>query len=332
MDTFHNMRVFLRVVDAGSFTGAAQRLHSTTAQVSRSVSDLESHLRTRLLNRTTRRLALTEAGERYLHRCEQILACVDQAEGEAADSHARPSGKLKVHAMTSFGQHYLIPAINAYQQRYPDVRVELTLSHHLPDLIEEGFDISLTVAAGLPDSSLVSQQLGSGFSIACASPDYLRARGVPLTPAELREHTCLQMVTTVFAADTWRFDGPNGEETFSPSNTAFRINNAEALAVAVSKGMGVGVVPIYSAIAGLRSGELVRILPDYVSQRMTIHALYPSRQYVDSKVRTWVEFLREYLPVVLDNDKAELCNFACAQPLDIPAVSDVEQTTDALGV
>ncbi|MEK7968508.1 LysR family transcriptional regulator, partial [Burkholderia contaminans] len=117
MDTLQNMRVFVRVVDAGSFTAAVQQMNSTTAYASRAVSDLEAHLRTRLLNRTTRRIALTEAGERYLQRCEQILAYVDQAEAEAGDAHARPSGKLKVHCFTSLGQHYLVPAIARYRER-----------------------------------------------------------------------------------------------------------------------------------------------------------------------------------------------------------------------
>jgi DNA-binding transcriptional LysR family regulator len=122
MDTLQSMRAFVRVVEAGSFTGAAQHLNTTIAYASRAVSDLEAHLRTRLLNRTTRRIALTEAGERYLHRCAQILAYVDQAEAEAGDAHARPSGKLRVHATTSFGQHYVVPAVGRYQQLYPRCR------------------------------------------------------------------------------------------------------------------------------------------------------------------------------------------------------------------
>ena len=155
MDTLQNMRVFVRVVEAGSFTGAAQHLNTTTAYASRAVSDLEAHLRTRLLNRTTRRIALTEAGERYLQRCEQILAYVDQAEAEAGDAHARPSGKLKVHAMTSFGQHYVVPAVGRYQQQYPDVHVELTLAQRMPDLLDEGYDVSVVLASDLPVSGLV---------------------------------------------------------------------------------------------------------------------------------------------------------------------------------
>jgi DNA-binding transcriptional LysR family regulator len=299
------------VVEAGSFTGAAQHLNTTTAYASRAVSDLEAHLRTRLLNRTTRRIALTEAGERYLQRCEQILAYVDQAEAEAGDAHARPAGKLKVHAMTSFGQHYVVPAVGLYQERYPEVQIELTLAQRMPDLLDEGFDVSLTLAtSGLPDSGLVSQRLGSAFSIVCASPGYLERHGVPQTPADLAQHTCMQMVTPVFPTDKWTFDGPNGEETVALGSSRFQVNVAEAMAVAVSRGMGIGLIPIYSAISGLRSGNLVWLLPEYTSQEMNLYALYPSRQYLDAKIRTWVEFLRDELPATLAADQEELRQFA----------------------
>ncbi|MGH8779432.1 LysR family transcriptional regulator [Paraburkholderia sp.] len=310
MDTLQNMRVFVRVVEAGSFTGAAQHLNATTAYASRAVSDLEAHLRTRLLNRTTRRIALTEAGERYLQRCEQILAYVDQAEAEASDAHARPSGKLKVHSMTSFGQHYVVPAVGRYQQRYPDVQVELTLAQRMPDLLDEGFDVSLTLATGLPDSGLVSQRLGAAFSIACASPGYLERYGVPQAPADLKDHVCLRMVTPVFPTDEWTFDGPDGQQTVVLGQSTFQVNFAEALVVAVREGMGIGLIPLYSAIAGLRSGDLVWVLPAYTSQDMNLYALYPSRQYLDAKIRTWVEFLRDELPATFAADHDELRRFA----------------------
>ncbi|HEY1998317.1 LysR family transcriptional regulator [Paraburkholderia sp.] len=302
MDTLQKMRVLVRVVEAGSFTAAAQRLNTTTAYASRAVSDLEAHLRTRLLNRTTRRIALTEAGERYLQRCEEILAYVDQAEAEASDAHARPSGKLKVHAMTGIGQHCVVPSVGRYQQRYPDVTVELTLAQRAPDLLDEGYDVALVLAEDLPDSGLVSQRLASTFSVACASPAYVARNGMPRVPAELGSHACLQTVTPIFPIDEWTFYGPNGEEECSLGATTFRVNVAEALAVAVGEGMGIGLLPSYSAINGLRSGELVRVLPEYTSQHLNVYALYPSRQYLDAKIRTWVEFLREELPGALANE------------------------------
>ncbi|WP_153100560.1 LysR family transcriptional regulator [Paraburkholderia hayleyella] len=310
MDTLQNMRVFVRVVEAGSFTGAAQHLNTTTAYASRAVSDLEAHLRTRLLNRTTRRIALTEAGAHYLQRCEQILAYVDQAEAEAGDAHARPSGRLRVHSMTSCGQHYIVPAVGHYQQRYPDVQIELTLAQRAPDLLDEGYDVALVLAQTLPDSGLVSQRLGTVFSIACASPDYLERHGVPQTPADLAEHTCLQMVTPIYPSNEWVFSGPNGQESFTLASAAFKVNVAEAMAVATCEGMGVSVLPVFSAISRFRSGELVWILPQYTLQEMNLYALYPSRQYLDAKIRTWVEFLRDELPATLAAEQEELRLFA----------------------
>lgn len=306
MDTLQKMRVLIRVVEAGSFTAAAQHLNTTTAYASRAVSDLETHLRTRLLNRTTRRLALTEAGERYLHHCEQILAYVDEAEAEASDTVTYPSGKLRVHAMTGIGQHCVVPLVGRYRQRYPDVKVELTLAQRVPDLLDEGYDIALVLAGELPDSGLISQRIGSTFSVACASPAYLERHGAPAVPADLGTHTCLQTVTPAFPVDEWAFQGPGGRETFVLGATKFRVNMADALAVAVAEGMGISVLPLYSAIEGLRSGELVRILPEYTSQHLNIYAVYPSRLYLDAKIRSYVEFLREELPATLGGSCSEV--------------------------
>jgi DNA-binding transcriptional LysR family regulator len=310
MDTLQNMRVFVRVVEAGSFTAAAQHLNTTTAYASRAVSDLEAHLRTRLLNRTTRRIALTEAGERYLQRCEQILAYVDQAEAEASDAHARPSGKLKVHSMTGFGQHYVVPMISRYQARHPSVQVDLTLAQRMPDLLDEGYDVSVVLASDLPDSGLVSQRLGTVFSIACASPDYIAKHGAPHVLSDLVRHTCLHLVTPVFPPGRWLFDGPNGPETVSLGSTTFSVNVADAMGVAIREGMGIGVLPTSSALAGMRAGTLVRVLPQYTMQNLHVYALYPSRQYLDAKIRTWVEFLRDELPAILAADAESLKEFA----------------------
>lgn len=310
MDTLQNMRMFTRVVESGSFTAAAQHLNTTTAYASRAVSDLEAHLHTRLLNRTTRRIALTEAGERYLQRCQQILAYVDQAEAEASDAHARPSGKLRLHAVGSFGTHYIVPAVARYRQRYPDVSVDMTLAQRIPDLLDEGFDVSLVVGRDLPDSGLISQRLGNVFSIACASPAYLERRGVPRSPADLVNHDCMRIVTPTSAFDKWNFDGPNGTETHTVSAPAFQVNTADSMAIAVREGMGIAVLPTYAAMRWLESGELVWILPEYTSMPLNIYALYPSRQYLDAKIRTWVDFLQGELPATLAADQAALRKFA----------------------
>ncbi|MEX3957846.1 LysR family transcriptional regulator [Trinickia sp. EG282A] len=306
MDTLQNMRVFVRVVESGSFTAAAQHLNTTTAYASRAVSDLEAHLHTRLLNRTTRRIALTEAGKRYLQRCEQILAYVEEAEAEASDAHARPSGRLRIHAMASFGGHYIVPAVGRYQQRYPDVSVELTLSQRIPDLLDEGYDVSVVLGYHLPDSGLVSQRLGSAFSIACASPAYLERHGVPKTPGELSNHVCLRLVTPGSVFDKWNFDGPHGVESYTLPPAPFQVNGADAMAIAVREGMGIAILPTYTAMRWLANGDFLWIMPEYTTEPMTIHALYSSREYLDAKIRTWVDFLREQLPQTLAAEEAAL--------------------------
>ncbi|WP_027212231.1 LysR family transcriptional regulator [Burkholderia sp. WSM2232] len=305
MDTLQNMRVFLRVVEAGSFTAAAQSLNSTTGAMSRALSELEAHLRTRLLNRSTRRLALTTAGERYLKRCRQILADVDTAEEEASCAHERPSGALRMHSFASIGQHYVLPAISRYRAQYPEVTVELTLSQRMPDLFEGSADVSIVGAATLPDSDLVSLPLGTTFSILCASPAYVRAHGTPQTPADLAHHECLILHTPAFPPREWVLDGPNGSETMAVDGPV-QVNIAESLIAAIREGMGIGMVPLYAAIAGLRDGTLVRVLPAFTLQKMTVYALYPSRKFVDAKTRTWVEFLRTHLPTVIARDEALL--------------------------
>ncbi|KWC89883.1 LysR family transcriptional regulator [Burkholderia cepacia] len=312
MDTLQMMRIFVRVAEEGSFTSAAQRLDITTAYASRSVAQLETHLRTRLLNRSTRRIALTDAGQRYLDRCQRILGYIDEAEAEAADAQAKPSGRLHVHATTSFGQAYVVPAVVRYRQRYPSVAVELTLSQHVPDIIDEGYDVSLQLSATeLPDSGLVSQRLGEVHSVLCASPAYLKERGTPRTVRELDGHACLQIVTPVFPRDRWHLDGPDGPETFDLPLPDFQVNIADALGAALRAGLGIGSLPMSSALPALASGALVRVLPDYRLQKLTVYTLYASRQYLDAKIRTFVDFLRECVPEMLSTDEAAL-NASCS--------------------
>jgi DNA-binding transcriptional LysR family regulator len=338
MDTLDNMRIFTRVVEAGSFTGAARHLNATTAQVSRAIADLESHLRARLLNRTTRRIALTEAGQRYLERCERILTYVDEAEAEAADSNVRASGTLRVHGMTSFGQRYLIPSIARYRELHPEVSVELTLSQRMPDLLDEGYDIGIVLAANLPDSGMISQRLGSVYCVLCASPDYLARHGVPQDPGDLVNHACLQLQTPLFPLDTWVFESPSLDRPGLPSlhgglerfgaernrtdgtapaiqratqtihigGSRFRVNVAEAMGVAISEGMGIGLLPGYAAVTGLRNGSLVRLFAHYQLASFQVHAVYPSRQYIDAKIRTWIDFLSASLPQEMAADEALL--------------------------
>ncbi|SAL19530.1 LysR family transcriptional regulator [Caballeronia udeis] len=306
MDILHNMRVFTRVVDAGSFTAAASSMDITSGQASRAVSELETHVQARLLNRTTRRIALTDTGARYFGKCQHILESVDQAEAEARDAFFRPSGKLRVHAMGSFSQHYVVPAVGRYQQLYPDVRIELTINQRMPDLLEEGYDVSLVASTRLEDSGLISQRLGTAFSIVCASPEYLAKHGVPQCPADLVGHIGLQIETPVYRSNLWSLRRMDDVENIELGLPIFKVNVADAMVVAVKTGLGIGLLPVYTAMDGLSSGELKRILPDYVSQEMDIFAMYLSREFLDAKIRTWIDFLREEIPKRLSDDVGKL--------------------------
>lgn len=303
MDIFQTMRCFVAVAQTGSFTAAAQLLDTTTTNVSKAVTSLEARLQTRLINRTTRRLALTEAGVRYLQRCEKILDQVREADEEAGTAHTTPVGRLKIHAMSAIGNHYVIDAIAKYRETHPSVMFDLTVTNRLPDLLEEGYDMSIVLARDLPDSGFVAQRLGITYSILCASPAYLHNRGYPESPAALGEHDCLRIVNTVMPVENWAFEGPDGVETVNIPNSPFHVNTADAMTVAITSGMGIGIQPIASAVDGLRAGTLVRVLPDYHFEEFNLFAIYPSRKFVDAKIKTWVEFLKDYIPLLLASDE-----------------------------
>lgn len=225
-----------------------------------------------------------------------------------------------MHSFASIGQHYVLPAISRYRALYPEVTVELTLSQRMPDLFEGSADVAVVGASTLPNSDLVSLPLGTTFSILCASPAYVRAHGAPQQPGDLAHHECLILHTPAFPPHEWVLDGPNGSETMEV-NGPVQVNIAESLIVAIHEGMGIGMVPLYAAITGLRDGTLVRVLPEYTLQKMNVYALYPSRKFIDAKTRMWVEFLRAHLPKVIARDEALLAEIGQMDAVDggVPA-------------
>ncbi|MGV2293230.1 LysR family transcriptional regulator [Trinickia sp. YCB016] len=307
MDTIRNMKAFVAVADTGSFTKAAHQLSATLTAMSRSVTELEDHLRTRLLNRTTRRVAVTEAGQRYLERCREILASVAAAEAEASDAHAIPAGTIRIHATPSIGQNYVIPAIAAYQARYPEVTVDLTLSQHVPDLLEEGYDVAIRLSPDtLPDSNFICHHLGAIRTVLCAAPHYLEVHGMPRTVKDLTSHACLQLTLPLFASDRWRLMGPDGEREFQLPASRFKVNMSEAMAAALHEGMGIGTLPTLAVRSALRAGSLVRVLPDYYLQELNVYAVYASRQYLDAKIRTWIQFARKWITYAIRADDIDI--------------------------
>lgn len=295
MDLLNGMQVFARVVDTGSFAAAAQALDMSGAHVSRLIAELEKHLETRLLQRTTRRLSLTDSGERFLLRCRDILEDVREATAEASGAHLNPRGRLRVHCMSGLGV-LITPLIARYSEQYPQVSIELTLSQHNPDPLEEGHDVVISIAHSLPDSALVSQTVGQLFSVPCAAPGYLAKYGVPEHPQQLMQHRRLHLQD--FQEDAWLFKGEEAEIAIAPGDT-FRTNVADAMVKATQEGMGISLLPFFSAAPALRDGSLVRLLPAYRLRERSIFAVYPSRRFLDAKVRTWVAFLQAHLPVLL---------------------------------
>jgi DNA-binding transcriptional LysR family regulator len=286
MDTIRNMKAFVAVAETGSFTKAAHQLSATLPMISRWIAELESHLRTRVLNRTTRRVALTEAGQRYLKHCREILTLVAAAEAEASDARAVAAGTLRIH-----------------QARYPEVTVDLTLSQSVPDLLEEGYDVAIRLSReALPDSNFVSHRLGAIRTVLCAAPHYLEVHGMPRTVKDLASHACLQLSLPMFPSDRWLLMGPDGEREFKLPDSRFKVNMSDAMAVALHEGMGIGTLPTLAIRSALRTGSLVRVLPDYHLHELSVYAVYASRQYLDAKIRTWVQFAREWITEAIRAD------------------------------
>jgi DNA-binding transcriptional LysR family regulator len=212
-------------------------------------------------------------------------------------------GRLKIHAMSAIGNHYVIDTIAKYRETHPSVMFDLTLTNRLPDLLEEGYDMSIVLARDLPDSGFVAQRLGITYSILCASPAYLKKRGIPDSPGSLGTHDCLRIVNTVMPVEHWAFEGPEGVESINVPLSPFHINTADGMTVAITNGMGIGIQPIASAVNGLRAGTLVRVLPEYRLEELNLFAIYPSRKFVDAKTKTWVEFLKHHIPGMLASDE-----------------------------
>jgi DNA-binding transcriptional LysR family regulator len=295
MDKIQNMRFFAKVVETGSFTATADFHEVNSAAISRGIADLESQLCTRLLNRSTRKMALTEAGERYLAKCQEILRLLDEAEDEARGANVSPRGSLRIHSWGAFGQHYIIPCVASYEEMYPDVSVELTMLQRTPDLLEEGFDVSIVLAEQLEDSGLVAQHIGDTASILCAHPSFLRRHPPIRCPEDLAKLPCVELGIPQFSPNRWELD--RGAEHVTVNITGrLRTNVPESIAVAIEHGMGVGALPAYSAMRGLRSGTLVRVLPDYILRPLRIYVLYASSRYLDAKIKTWIDHLKEALP------------------------------------
>jgi len=288
MDKFLEMKTFAAVVDGGSFVHAADALDMSKPTVSRYVADLEQRLGVRLLQRTTRKLSLTEEGRAFYGRCKTVLADVEVAEEEITSKSVAVKGLIKVNVPVSFGLLELAPLWPDFMAKYPGVELDITLTDRLVDLVEEGYDLVVRIAR-LPNSSLVSRKLASTRMMLCASPGYLKKHGKPKHPSELAGHAVLSY-SLLATGDQWEFDSPEGKVmvTVKP---LMRTNSGDTCIAAARKNKGIVLQPSFMVSSDLRNGTLVELMPEYRSLEFGIYAVYPTRQHVSPKVRAMIDFL-----------------------------------------
>ncbi|HTR10264.1 MAG TPA: LysR family transcriptional regulator [Paraburkholderia sp.] len=295
MNQIHAMRVFVTVAQTQSFRRAAEQLDVSNALVTRSIAMLEAHLNIRLINRTTRNLSLTEAGQRYLEGCRCVLEELDHLESTVAHTQSEPSGTLRVVAAGALSPAALTPLIDGYRRLYPRVSVRLTLAERPVDLVEDGFDVGIVGASPARNGEFVERALGTTTFVPCASPAWLAEHGEPNTPAQLAQYAAVALPPEERSA-TWQFAKPGERAEPVTLQPGYAVNNMLMVRLAALAGMGVAIVPAPLVAEDFAAGTLRRLLPDYEidepDARMSI--VYPSRQYLPAKTRRFVDYTVEH--------------------------------------
>lgn len=291
MDHLGDLDIFARVVTAKGMSAAGRELGLSPAVISKRIRRLEEALGVRLLQRTTRQIALTEAGQGFYARVVSILASVEDAQAWVASGAAAARGLLRVSAPTSFGRMHVAPHLGPFLDAHPGVRIDLVLSDSFVDLVAGGFDLAIRIGE-LPDSSLVAKRLAPNHRVLCASPAYLARHGMPEAIGDLARHT---LVT--HNADHWRLEGPQGVETVRVEGR-LRTNSSEVVREAALAGLGIALRSTWDVGPDLKAGRLVHVLPEWTGgRRIAVHAVYPSRRHLEQKVRVFIAHLTElYAP------------------------------------
>jgi DNA-binding transcriptional LysR family regulator len=285
------MSVFIAVVDAGSFIGAVDGLRMSKAAVSRHVDALEQRLGVRLLQRTTRRLSLTDDGRTFYQRAKEVLSALDDAEAALTSRAAEPSGVIRVNVPLTFGVDHLAPLWPRFLNAHPKVDLDITLNDRVVDLVDEGYDLAVRIGA-MPDSTLVSRHLADTRMILCATPRYLAQHGTPHLPRDLAAHRVLAYTNSA-SRDEWTFTGPDGHTVATRLHARVYSNNGDTCrAIALGDG-GIMLQPRFMLDADLRAGRLCEIMPDHQAGTLGIYAVYPTRKQLPLKVRRLVDFLVE---------------------------------------
>ena len=290
MDRIDAMQAFVTVADLRGFAPAARKLGMSPSGVTRLIAALEERLGARLLQRTTRQVALTDAGARYLERARRILSDVEEAESAAEGERTRPGGRLVVSAPNGFGRLHVSPVVSAYLQRYPEVSADLRLSDRMINLVEEGVDLAVRIGH-LPDSTLVARHVGEMRRIVVASRDYLKRRGEPRTPEAIAGHDTIHF-GAMSAEPEWRFVA-DGREIRISSTPRFASNSADAAIQYAEAGGGLTRVLAYQAAESLKAGRLKIVLAPFAPPALPIHIVYPTSRLLSAKVRTFIDLVIE---------------------------------------
>ncbi len=299
MDRLEAMSILREAVDAGSLSAAGRRLGIPLPTVSRKVSDLEKHLGTRLLNRSNRRLTLTDSGRSYVAACKRILEDVAEAERTAAGEYSTPTGDLALAAPVVFGRLHVLPVVTAFLKAYPDIDIRLVLSDRVVDLLEEHIDLAVRIG-NLPDSSLVATRVGTIRRVVCASPSYLAARGTPRRPSDLARHACITF-EGLMAPDTWTF--PVGKaDTSVAVRSRLVVNTAEAAIDAAIAGLGVARVLSYQAARALRDGTLRLALEAFEPPAVPVSLVHAGQGLLPVKLRAFLDFAAPRLKAALPHN------------------------------
>jgi len=289
MDRFEGMDTFIKVVEAGSITGAAARLGVAKSAVSRRLKELEGHLGVELFHRTTRRMNLTETGRAYYHQSVRILEDVLEAELATSKAHGTLKGSLKVALPSSFGLMHMGPAIQAFSKQHPQIEFDLDFNDREVDLIQEGFDLAIRIAK-LPDSSLIARRLAPIQTVLCASPEYLKRAGTPQTPEELIDHQCL-VYNLIHDFEHWHLTDGKGELIKTKIHSYMKASSGEFLRNAAVEGQGIVFMPTFIVYKEIERGALVPILKDYKLAKIDAYAIYPQTRHLSQRVRAFVDFL-----------------------------------------
>lgn len=291
MDKFEDLQAFVAVVEAESFTGAAERLGTAKSVVSRRVSALEERLGVQLLRRTTRTLNLTQTGRSFYEHSARILADLEEAESAVQQEHGELRGTLRVALPLSFGVRHMCKPIASFSRLHPKIRFDLDLNDRRIDLVEEGMDLAIRIGH-LPDSSLVARRLFEVRTVVCASPHYLSVHGEPKSPAELSEHDCL-VYSNLPDPETWRWKDAGSRKQGVDVRVVMRASNGDLLANAAAHGLGVVLQPTFLASEAIRRGNLVPILEDYEWPVSPAFAVYPPTRHLSYRVRAFIDFLAD---------------------------------------